>query len=56
MMHWFKILLIVVLIIGVSIEFYETGKGNYERESKAWAHFIGAICNGLILWGVIAYL
>lgn len=56
MMHWFKILLIVVMVVSILAGFIKVGKGNYESTEKAWANFVGSILNGLVLWGIIVYL
>ena len=55
-MHWFKIVLIVVLITGIVNGLCEVGKGDYKKDNKSWVNFTGAIINGLLLWGLIVYL
>lgn len=55
-MHWFKIVLVIFVAIAIVSGLYEAGKGNYQKESKSRAQFIGAILDGLLLWGILVYL
>ena len=55
-MHWFKIMLLVVLLAGVTLNLISTGKGDRTREVKASTEFICALWGTFILVGVWLWL
>ena len=55
-MHWFKIMLLVVIFSGIIMNLISIGKGNRTKESKAITEFICAVWGMFLLFGIFYWL
>ena len=55
-MHWFKILLLVLLCLNVLACLINSRKGEYTEVKKAWIAPMGVAFHLLLLWGLVTYL
>lgn len=55
-MHWFKILLIVLLLSGIFACLRDVHRGSYSKEEKPITNAITALLNLLLIMGILTYL
>ena len=55
-MHWFKILLLVLLFVGMMLNFVSSGKGKRTKEVEPAAEFVGGLVQCFFIVGVYFWL
>jgi len=55
-MHWFKILLLCLLVFNVLAALIKSRKGKHTIIKEAWEYPLAAVLELLLLWGVVTYL